>query len=145
MRIKLVDVKRNEESKVFVCENENFLEAIKEVYNQCKEESDIKRFFKKVTSIDEFLDINSYDLISTKDGIMACKAKECPVIPIKANELRKVKSCPFCGESENIYLEEYETKVGNRWRILCGKCMGGIDRGYDQTPHSLIDAWNKRA
>lgn len=67
---------------------------------------------------------------------------------IKAKKLCEsveVKPCPFCGESNEIALEEYETKVGNRWRILCGNCMGGIDRGYDQTPYSLISAWNKRA
>ena len=67
---------------------------------------------------------------------------------IKAKKLCEsveVKPCPFCGESENIVLEEYEAKIGTRWRILCGNCMGGIDRGYDQTPYSLIGAWNKRA
>lgn len=66
---------------------------------------------------------------------------------IKANKLYKgvkIKRCPFCGESEKIVLEEYETKVGNRWRIFCCNCMAGIDRGYDQTPHRLIDIWNKR-
>lgn len=66
---------------------------------------------------------------------------------IKAKEYRKdtiISSCPFCGESEEIYLEEYETKVGNRWRIVCCSCMANIDRGYDQTPGYLIDLWNKR-
>ena len=36
---------------------------------------------------------------------------------IKANKLYKdieVKSCPFCGESENIVLEEYEHASGKR-------------------------------
>ena len=66
---------------------------------------------------------------------------------IKANKLYKdieVKSCPFCGESENIVLEEYEHAAGKRWKIYCCNCMAGIDRGYDQSPHGLIDAWNKR-
>ena len=66
---------------------------------------------------------------------------------IKVKELYKgieVKACPFCGESEEIVLEEYKREVGNRWKIFCCHCMGGIDRGYDQTPHGLIDAWNKR-
>ena len=66
---------------------------------------------------------------------------------IKANKLSKdveVKSCPFCGETEEIVLEEYNTKVGARWKIFCCNCMAGIDRGYDQTPHGLVDVWNKR-
>ena len=29
-------------------------------------------------------------------------------------------------------------------KIYCCNCMSGIDRGYDQSPHGLIDAWNKR-
>lgn len=66
---------------------------------------------------------------------------------IKANKLHKdikVKPCPFCGESENIVLEEYEHTSGKRWKIYCCNCMAGIDRGYDQSPHGLIDTWNKR-
>ena len=50
----------------------------------------------------------------------------------------------FCGESENIVLEEYVHTSGKRWEIYCCNCMAGIDRGYDQSPHGLIDAWNKR-
>ena len=41
---------------------------------------------------------------------------------IKANKLHKdikVKSCPFCGESEDIVLEEYEHTSGKRWKIYC--------------------------
>lgn len=66
---------------------------------------------------------------------------------IKANKLHKdikIKSCPFCGESDDIVLEEYEHTSGKRWKIYCCNCMAGIDRGYDQTPHGLIDVWNKR-
>ena len=66
---------------------------------------------------------------------------------IKANELYnaiEVKSCPFCGEKEEIFLEEYDHKAGLRWRIVCSNCMASIDRGYDQTPQPLIEAWNKR-
>ena len=65
----------------------------------------------------------------------------------KAKELLKnieVKSCPFCGETGNIVVEEYKTIVGNRWRIVCFGCMAGIDRGYDQTQYGLIDVWNRR-
>nr|DAZ81309.1 MAG TPA: restriction alleviation protein [Caudoviricetes sp.] len=29
-------------------------------------------------------------------------------------------------------------------KFFCCNCMAGIDRGYDQSPHGLIDAWNKR-
>ena len=39
---------------------------------------------------------------------------------IKANKLHKdikVKHCPFCGESEDIVLEEYEHTSGKRWKI----------------------------
>lgn len=66
---------------------------------------------------------------------------------IKANKLYKdikIKSCPFCGESDDIVLEEYEHTSGKRWKIYCCNCMAGIDRGYDQTPHGLIDAWSMR-
>ena len=56
----------------------------------------------------------------------------------------KVLPCPFCGESEEIYLQEYEHAAGKRWRICCASCMAQIDRGYDQTPGALIDLWNKR-
>ena len=66
---------------------------------------------------------------------------------IKAKEKFKnigVIKCPFCGEQEEIVLEEYEHEVGKRWRIFCCNCMAGIDRGYDQTPHALIELWNTR-
>jgi len=66
---------------------------------------------------------------------------------VKVKEFRNDMSalpCPFCGETEEIYFEEYETKVGERWRIVCAKCMANIDRGYDQTPHPLVELWNKR-
>lgn len=66
---------------------------------------------------------------------------------IKVNTYRKnisVKPCPFCGEKEEIFFEEYKHKAGVRWRILCTSCMAHIDRGYDQTPLPLLDAWNKR-
>lgn len=66
---------------------------------------------------------------------------------IKAKDLYKgveIKPCPFCGKSEDVVLEEYDTEVGMRWRIVCFNCMAEIDRGYDQTPHGLVEAWNKR-
>lgn len=66
---------------------------------------------------------------------------------IKAKEYKKdanIKHCPFCGENENIYLEQYTHEAGDRWRILCSNCMAQIDRGYDQTPGILIDLWDNR-
>lgn len=70
---------------------------------------------------------------------------------IKARDLvgyclgdKVVKPCPFCGETEEIYIEEYNTAVGARWRILCCGCMASIDRGYDQNAYSLLDLWNNR-
>lgn len=66
---------------------------------------------------------------------------------IKAKNYRKetnIKMCPFCGENEEIYLQQYEHAAGNRWRIVCASCMAQIDRGHDQTPSALIDLWNKR-
>lgn len=66
---------------------------------------------------------------------------------VKAKEKlrgREVKPCPFCGEAEEIYFEEYLHAAGKRWRILCPNCMAGIDRGYDQHPGLLLEAWNKR-
>ena len=56
----------------------------------------------------------------------------------------KILPCPFCGDANEIYLEEYEHGAGLRWRILCTNCMAGIDRGYDQTPHPLVELWNRR-
>ena len=41
----------------------------------------------------------------------------------------KIIPCPFCGESEEIAVEEYTTGAGLRWRIVCCNCMAGIDRG----------------
>ncbi len=67
---------------------------------------------------------------------------------IKAKNLAnyiKIKPCPFCGETEEIAVEEYEHGAGLRWRIFCCNCMAGIDRGYDQSPYPLIDLWNTRA
>lgn len=66
---------------------------------------------------------------------------------IKAKNYRKntnVLPCPFCGESEEIYLEQYDCAVGERWRIVCVSCMVQIDRGYDQTPGGMIELWNRR-
>lgn len=66
---------------------------------------------------------------------------------IKAKNHRKnvvIEKCPFCGEDEEIYLDEYETPCGNRWRIVCTNCMCMIDRGYDQEPSYLVDLWNTR-
>lgn len=91
-------------------------------------------------------------IVITRNGIYQIniylkKNKKADTQLIKANKLYKgvkIKRCPFCRESEEIYLEEYETKVGNRWKLFCANCMTGIDRGYDQTPHALIDVWNKR-
>lgn len=63
---------------------------------------------------------------------------------IKATKKRTILPCPFCGEKEEIYLWEYDTPNGNRWRIVCCSCMAQIDRGYDQVWGELIDLWNKR-
>lgn len=65
---------------------------------------------------------------------------------VKANKINntEVAPCPFCGEKEEIYLEEYEHKAGKRWRITCCNCMANIDRGYDQAPFTLLEIWNKR-
>lgn len=57
----------------------------------------------------------------------------------------KIKPCPFCGESEEILVEEYTHRVGPRWRIFCYNCMAGIDRGWDQSPYPLIELWNTRS
>lgn len=58
-------------------------------------------------------------------------------------ELNDVKPCPFCG-SEHIFAEKYQHDAGERWRIVCGGCCAGIERGYDQTPWTAREAWNKR-
>lgn len=28
-------------------------------------------------------------------------------------------------------------------KFFCCNCMSGIDKGYEQSPHGLIDAWKK--
>ena len=66
---------------------------------------------------------------------------------IKANKLYKgikVKSCPFCGESDDIVLEVYEHIYFKILLFYFLNCIAWIDRWYDQTPHELIDAWNMR-
>lgn len=64
----------------------------------------------------------------------------------KVSEYKKsvVAPCPFCGEKEEIYLDQYQHAAGMRWKIVCCSCMANIDRGYDQTPGALIDLWNRR-
>ena len=60
---------------------------------------------------------------------------------IKAKNLTnhtKIIPCPFCGESEEIAVEEYTTGAGLRWRIVCCNDMAGIDRGWDQFPEYYI-------
>lgn len=66
---------------------------------------------------------------------------------IKVKNYRKDTNalpCPFCGEIEEIYLQEYEHAAGIRWRIVCARCLCQIDRGYDQNPSILVEIWNKR-
>lgn len=55
-----------------------------------------------------------------------------------------LKPCPFCG-NKVIYYERYETEVGMRYRVLCGKCAAGIDNGYAQSTQVIRDIWNQRA
>jgi hypothetical protein len=67
---------------------------------------------------------------------------------IKANTTKYedfILPCPFCGETEEIYLEEYEHGAGTRWRIVCCSCMAQIDRGIDQHQGRLCKLWNTRA
>lgn len=54
-----------------------------------------------------------------------------------------LKPCPFCGWPE-IYYVSYETPVGDRWQVVCGGCMAGIDTGWAQTPGQLTNRWNRR-
>lgn len=54
-----------------------------------------------------------------------------------------LKPCPFCGCDEVVY-EEYETAVGNRWRVMCMGCVASIDPGWAQTRGTVQGMWNKR-
>ena len=65
----------------------------------------------------------------------------------KTGYVPHILPCPFCGETEEIYLEEYEhgETTGTRWRIVCTSCMAQIDRGTDQNPGKLCELWNRRA
>lgn len=51
--------------------------------------------------------------------------------------------CPFCGGHGAVYAE-YETPVGNRWRVFCPDCMAGIDPGWAQTRSVVCGLWNRR-
>ena len=55
-----------------------------------------------------------------------------------------LEKCPFCG-SQNVYYEEYETVVGNRWRVVCLDCMANVDPGWAQQRVAVRDMWNRRA
>ena len=66
---------------------------------------------------------------------------------IKTTEYNKsleIKPCPFCGKTEKLILESYDTLAGEIWRIFCAECMVQMDRGCDQEPDNVIEAWNKR-
>lgn len=51
--------------------------------------------------------------------------------------------CPFCGETVVIY-EQYETPVGDRWRVCCYGCGATMDPGYAQQRIDVAVLWNRR-
>lgn len=52
-------------------------------------------------------------------------------------------SCPFCGGTE-IVLEKYLHPAGVRWMVWCTSCLAGIDPGYAQNKHTVLEMWNRR-
>ena len=62
--------------------------------------------------------------------------------PKKGSDL-ELLPCPFCGSKEIIY-EQYQHAAGLRWRVFCCGCAAGVDPGYAQQPHQVMEKWNKR-
>lgn len=54
-----------------------------------------------------------------------------------------LKPCPFCGSSHVVY-EKYLHSVGERWRVWCAECLGGVDPGYAQHRATVREIWNHR-
>lgn len=61
-----------------------------------------------------------------------------------ANSDLMLLPCPFCGNTEIVY-EQYETLVGDRWRVCCGGCCATLDPGYAQKRIDVAALWNHRA
>lgn len=61
-----------------------------------------------------------------------------------ANSDLMLMPCPFCGNTEIVYVR-YETLVGDRWRVCCGGCGATIDPGYAQQRCDVAVLWNHRA
>lgn len=56
----------------------------------------------------------------------------------------ELKSCPFCGEKEDLVYIQYEHAAGKRWKIMCCGCCAEIDPGWAQEKSVVTDIWNKR-
>jgi uncharacterized Zn finger protein (UPF0148 family) len=54
-----------------------------------------------------------------------------------------LKPCPFCG-CKKPFFETYETKVGERVRVVCPNCMGMVDPGWTQQKYTVYELWNRR-
>ena len=61
----------------------------------------------------------------------------------EGSDLAQLKPCPFCGKNEIVYAR-YNTKVGDRWRIMCCDCLATIDPGYAQSRATVQAMWNNR-
>lgn len=57
----------------------------------------------------------------------------------------KLEKCPFCGNDESVTIEEYDTVLGNRYRVVCPVCMATVDNGFASKVEHAIRAWNRRA
>ncbi|WP_415498968.1 Lar family restriction alleviation protein [Acetobacter syzygii] len=53
----------------------------------------------------------------------------------------ELKSCPFCGEKNNLYIGQ--PWDGGDYRVLCTKCR--CASGVGITRSEAITAWNTRA
>jgi hypothetical protein len=63
---------------------------------------------------------------------------------VKPNGYLFLKSCPFCGSNEAVYVQ-YERVSELRWKVLCPVCCAQVDNGYAQTKYAAQIVWNRRA
>ena len=62
--------------------------------------------------------------------------------PEKGSDL-ELKSCPFCGSEDVVYMQ-YKHTAGERWAVICLGCIATVDTGWAQQKHQIQEYWNQR-